>query len=844
MMDGYSYSWLSFDQMKRMFLRLGAILFLLFFGFRPNQAAAYQETGGRKISLTLIPNYVDQSIRFDGSIEFGSAFTNPNPSGLPLLIEHDWMDINNNWNFLGVVEGGRIEFDQEDEMYHLILGPVTLEPGDQIGFILPFVNLDYDQIDPLPDEPDRGELTLRQLSNRFSFRAGDAPREIRKIDIPFKPITRQIDLILTPLIGESLVLDQGSFRLSGKAHFGAITNFIEFGRFCQNTTSRIRYGDYRVANLLTMLDTPTYSGFNGLNPVYQFKPTTVALRSELINCQFDRDEGIGQVEATFSGRVFGLGQGSHLFPDELRSTDFVDGNFPFSPTILFKGVQGYEIRLGRILLRPGDVLNIRVPRVQIQADSLDPPPNNIVNLDPEGTGSGLQLTYFGPAEFELFLPYVPQTELYGGQFPAILRPSAMVVESRVGSLSLNSRSYAAWGILAAGLFLLLLSRYIKASLWFALPGWVLISISLYFGLRGSFGLLCLAVFVWLGQFLKWGTASKNRLDTLKRIGLALLALFVIALAMSFDRDGTEIFRGLSTSDLSPLTPLILIGTIVLLLLVLYFRKLKDMEAFHAPDLPVLILLLSVLCLYDAFDKSLLALFILLVGGWYLSRRQRAGETDTFGKDLRKRFQLAFHNRLILFSILILILFALGKDLSSTFANEIHISVAPYLAPLVIPLLAVVSVSVSFISIALLFVLIYPYLPTETGYIKASLFALFLFLVFLFGIGTDDRLIASLPSILVGRVIYYFSVPMLIGISFDINDFMARENERLAQENKENESIGFTAAGRLYFKNLQGLVGTLTGILSLVAPSLYAYLASQPVFVTYFSLLEKLVLLPI
>jgi len=599
-----------------------------------------------------------------------------------------------------------------------------------------------------------------------------------------------------------------------------------------------------MANLLTMLDTPTYSSFNGLNPVYQFKPTTVALRSELITCQFDRDEGIGQVEATFSGRVFGLGQGSHLFPDELRSSDFVDGNFLFSPSILFKGVQGYEIRLGRILLGPGDVLNIRIPHARIQADSLSPPPNNIVNLDPEEAGSGLQLTYLGPAEFDLFLPYVPQTELYGRQFPAILRPSAQVIEARVGGLFPVGRSYVAWGLLGVGLFLLLLSRFVKASLWFALPGWVLVSISLYFGLRGSFGLLCLAVFVWLDQFLKPGAASKNRVDTLKKTGLAGLALFAIALAMSFDRDGTEIFRGLSTSDLSPLTPLVLIGTIGLLLLVLYFRKLKNIEAFHTPDFPVLILLFSVLCLYDAFDKSLLALFILLLGGWYLSRRQGGDENDSFGKNLRKRFRVAFHNRLILLSILILILFALGKDLSSTFANEIHISVAPYLAPLVIPLLAIISVSVSFFSIALLFVLIYPYLPTQTGYLKASLFAIFLFLVFLFGIGTDDRLIASLPSILMGRVIYYFSVPMLIGISFDINDYMARENERLAQENKENESISFTAAGRLYFKNLQGLVGTLTGILSLVAPSLYAYLASQPVFVTYFSLLEKLVLVPI
>ena len=844
MIDGLLHSWRLVTHMKHKLLLTGAIIFLMFFGLQPDQAVAYQGIDGRLIALTLIPNYTDLTIRFDGSVDLSSTAAKPDHSGLPLVIEQSWIDDNNTLNILGSVEGGEIVFDREEDMYHMIFGPVTLEPGDRINFTLPFINLDYAQIEPQPDEPDQVELITRQLAHRFSFRAGGTVREIQKIDIPFTPITRQIDLVLTPLIGESFVLDQGSFRLFGQARFEAITDFREFGRFCQNTTSRIKYGDYRVANLLTTLDFPTYSGFNGLNPIYQFKPTTVALRSELMTCQFDREKGIGQVEAIFSGRVFGLGQGSNPLPDELRSTDVADGNFPFSPSILFKGVQGYEMRMGRILLGPDDILNIKVPHVQIQTDSLNPPPNNIVHLDPNETEGGMQLTYLGPAAFELSLPYIPQTELYGGQFPAILRPSALVVEARIGSLFPIGRSYTAWIILGAGLLLLLLSRFAKVSPWLALPGWLLIATSLYFGLRGSFGLLCLAVLLWLSQFLQLEIILKGGYGTLKNLGLTGLALLVIAFGTSLDNSGTELFRGLSTSELSPLTPVVLTGTIILLLLILYFSKLTDLDKFNGPDLPVLILLLSVLSLYDAFDRSLLALIMLTLGGWYISCRQEGGATENFGRDLRERFQLAFHNRLILISIFILIIFALGKDLSSTYANEIHISIAPYLAPVVIPLLAVVSVSISFIGIALLFVLVYPYLPTRTGYIKATIFALFLFLVFLFGIGTDDRLIASLPGILVGRVIYYFSVPILIGISFDINDFMARENKRLAQEDQEVENINFMAAGRLYFKNLQGLVGTLTGILSLVAPSLYAYLASQPVFVTYFSLLEKLVLLPI
>jgi len=167
--------------MKPKYLLIGILPILAFLGFHPNQALAYQRSNGRTISLTLIPNYVDQSIRFDGSVELSSTSTNPDLSGLPLRIEHDWVDVNNISNLLGVVEGGKIEFDSEEEIYHLVLGPVILEPGDKISFVLPFVNLDYERIQPLPDVPDQVELITRQFANRFSFRAGDTPRSGRSI---------------------------------------------------------------------------------------------------------------------------------------------------------------------------------------------------------------------------------------------------------------------------------------------------------------------------------------------------------------------------------------------------------------------------------------------------------------------------------------------------------------------------------------------------------------------------------------------------------------------------------------------------------------------------------------
>jgi hypothetical protein len=129
-------------------------------------------------------------------------------------------------------------------------------------------------------------------------------------------------------------------------------------------------------------------------------------------------------------------------------------------------------------------------------------------------------------------------------------------------------------------------------------------------------------------------------------------------------------------------------------------------------------------------------------------------------------------------------------------------------------------------------------------VKAAAFSLGLFLVFLFGIGTDDRLILSLPNILVGRVIYYVSVPMLIGVYRDINEFMKKENKRRTSQGEEENVLDFQAASSMYFKNLRGILGTVASIVSLAAPTVYAFFSSQPVILTYFDLLEKLVLLPI
>ncbi len=808
---------------------------------------------GRLVQLTLIPDYEEGTIQFDGTASYLDYSPVPvNLTGLPLQVEKEWKDeTGKTWNIIGRIKDGRIVHDPKKHVYHLLIGPISLQPQDELRFTFPFINLDYGQISPPPDPQDQSDEIWRRFAHRFSYKAGGADRDIPFLDIPFTPIEKQIDLILTPLMGEVLVGKTDGLRLSGRVSFESLEDYEEFSRHCQNTSNRLKYGDYRIAHLLSFLDYPHYSGFAAINPAYQFKPTTVALRSELLACQYDRGEGIGSVAATFSGRAVRWGQNEGSFPQSLQGTDRTDGNYLFDPLLPFKGVQGYDIWLGKLVLAPGDVLTITVPHVQMQADALEPPPTTMIYPGSDQIDQQPQIVYHGPRTFDLSVKYVPQTQLFLSQVPAILRPSIALVERQFGSLFGNAGALMTWIILALGFLLLIASKSInRGRNWLGLSAWFLGSVSLLYGLRGSFGLLVIALAMYLSQAILPQPAPAATLSVVKELAKGLAGVSLIAVAIILDGEGTRLFRDLSTSDLSPLTPVILVILTGTMLFLLYGWR-RDTKLFKTADLPTLALFLVILCTYDALDKSLLALLMVSLGGVYVLRRlSRLRENKSinpqthFGEGLQKRLELAFANRLIPLSILALIVLAVGNDLTSTYSSELYVAVPWIVAPLLPPLLVFASVALTFTSIALLFILLYPVIPFEAGYIKAAIFALFLFLVFLFGLGTDDRLIASLQTILVGRVIYYLSVPMLIGVYFDIHDFMQRENQRRVAAGEPKEEINFQSASTMYFKRLQGIAGALAGILSLAAPSVYAFLSNQPVIVTYFNLLEKLVLLPV
>lgn len=805
--------------------------------------------GGRLIHLTLIPDYEEGTIHFDGwLIGSDEAPVLPDLAGLPVDVETKWPDETGKiWYILGDIKAGQVVQDPTTPTYHLLIGSMSLRSRDEVRFSMPFANLDYSQIRPFPDVPDQTDMDWRLFTHHFSYKAGITNREIDSLDIPFTPVQKQIDLVLTPLMGEVLVGETDGLRLSGEVSFETLVDYTEFSRHCQSISNRVRLGDYRIADLLFSLDYPHYSGFASLNSAFDLKSTRLELISDLLDCQYDHEKNFGQVSALFSGRLYHLNDDHQSFPQFLKEQDSLDSNDLFNPPLSNKRLREYEIRFGKLVLAPGDVLTVTVPYVHLQADTLEPTPATFIYPNGGQPYRSVQVIYRGPKTFDLSIRYVPGAYLFLSQFPAILRPGLELIENEFRGLLTAERSLATWAILIDAGLLLLTSKIVsKGKRWFSFFAWLLASIGLLYAFRGSFGLLFVVLALYLTQpFDSSSSTTVLRLFKAEELVKALGVGVLIIVAMVLDVRGTTLFRALSTPDLSPLTPAILLGLSVTMFFWLYGWP-RAAILFRFGDVPVLAFLLVTLCTYDALDKSLLALLIIGLGAGYIFYRlervkeqKNINSQPSFVEDFWQRLSLAFTNRWVLWSILILIVFAVGNDLASPYANALYLARSWLIAPFLPVLLTITSVSFAFLVIALLFILLYPIIPSEVGYIKALVFALFFLLIFLFGVGTENRLIYSLPTVLVGRGVYYLSIPLFLGIYFDAPETKRKLHGAVGvSEEKTGQNDNKSS-----WQQLLRLMENWRGILALVVPS-YVFIFDQPMIATYFNLLERLVLLAV
>ncbi len=290
------------------------------------------QTQGRGVILALLPDLVHHTVSvqatvYPGSLpkeaaglgdwglkgEFTVWKTDPKSDALP-------------WYLQGILSQAQI-IPEEDGYDHLRIDSLQLAPGDLLNLAIPFVNLDYQHISPAPDNLAKlvgpalpGSLDQNPL-RLISYSAVNPT--ILNLDIPFKPLRKEIDLSLIPLVGEQSMGQGASFRLAGQVTFDGINDWTEFLRHCDNAPESFYYR-YRVADLLFTLDYPPVYHVGYLLQTYSYKPIYINLSSDIISCEFK--SGSGQVAALFSGRAVARRVDPSLFPDFLRTQDTAESN--------------------------------------------------------------------------------------------------------------------------------------------------------------------------------------------------------------------------------------------------------------------------------------------------------------------------------------------------------------------------------------------------------------------------------------------------------------------------------------------------------------------------------------
>ncbi len=805
------------------FIRIGILLVVLLL-IATSRADA--QSGLRLARITALMDYAQAVVEFDGTV---TTMDNNRPDlgawGLTETRPAWKAEGSSTWSVHGTLNASRVITTEVKGTYRLQTGAITLAPQDTFYLLAPFVNIDYARVQPAPDNladlitPGKlpAETPPGLVGMKFS---GGAGRTIN-LDVPFTPIQKQISLSLIPLVGEMWLGRADSFRLLGRVRYGALGDFGEFTRHCKLDPASPLFR-YRLADLLFSLDSPPTLSAGLLSSVYQFKPTSILLSVDPASCRFDGNTGF--VEATFSGRVLAVQPNLARFPQAWLDADMPESN----QEIQTRSGRHYELRFGEITLAPGDVLTITVPTAEIH--DVSPAPTRFHYA----RGQSPEMIYEGPRRFALRVEYTPEAGLLLRQIPNAVRTLVKPFEFALRAFTDSRGASLTWGLLVAGLALVLArkraqdqaARSILAGL-----GWVALGIALLYGLRGAFGLLILATLAYLDSL---EPARRSAREWVR--GIAMLAL--ILLANWLDSQAEGVFTLLSTLELetTPITPTIMLALAIVLVGLFAFTRAKEEHLFPGAYMPMA-LALATLATFDVFQKSALCLLLFGLGIAFIRARASSAQAN---QDFGARLRIAWQSRLIPLGVGALILFAAQNSLQSTTA-VIGASLGMWGAVLM-PVLLFFSIVQGLLAVGVLFILIYSALPFKAGYLKALVYALFLLLIFVVGTGSDDRLISSFETLIVGRFIYYVSVPLLIGIYLDIVDFIETDFTTQTAAGKTPTKLTIAQAAPLFLKQIKGITGMVGSIASVVAPGAYAIFAGNPLVTTYFDVLEKLVTL--
>lgn len=796
-----------------------------------NVPHGHAQTGGvsRVVTLTILPEYSSGKVEVQGSVS-------PGRLGYDQASLADWgvgdeLEIwktpnassDQPWNLRGPLENAQViqpDLRSPDESHSILrLGPYALDSDDKLILLFPFVSIDVEHVSPPPenlaDVEQAGPDTLQSLE--FSGLDGES----LQIDIPYLPVSQEFHLYVTPLLGELFMGREAGFRFSGEVEFASFGAYDEFARHCQVNPAD-PFFRYREAHNLFGLDFPPAFNMGFLNSAYRFKPNFALLRSELVSCEY-RPEG-GQIMTVVSGRAFHRPSDAARFPEFLLESDVPERNLIPDGPPSERG--SYEIRLGRIRLGEGDRLTLQVPHTDVRR--IHPEPNSLQFDVKEGT----RIVFEGPREFAISLQYVPKLSMYLEQIPSILRQISLPVERQLGQYLGSGANAATWLCLALGVILVLASRVLRGrgARNVRFVGLTLVGLAFFFGFRGLMGMLAFACLLYI---------NTRRSSEVRAFIPGAATLVLTLLAMVVDTRSRTLFTSLSglEVDLTPVTPLLL-ALVGLAAVMLSTRLVTKAEWFSPTNALPFVLFLLALAVYDVAQNSLWAAAVTISGLALLNSHLHSGKTfqERIMEGAAERFKKVWQGRFVPIGLVLIVSVAAANGFASTTAV-----VSPrfgLLAGLMIPSLLLLSLLLSLTSIGILFILVYPALPSDTPYVKAMVFGFFLWLIFLLGVGGDDRLITSLGSILVGRLVFYLSVPLLISLHEQALARLPASEEGREMDMPLSKRVSKTL--RDSFSDMKSLWDTLSAPISILAPAVYSAVFGQPMFSTYFDLLDALI----
>ncbi len=818
--------------LKRLRIRTGiAVLISVLIGWLVfvEPVRGLEQPSQRTVQLTLLPDYVT------GQIEIVGMVSSPEEISLEEARLEDWglggdlhvwpadaAGTGHTYYLQGVLDNAVLVSSQEAGLDTITLGPFNLPPGNSILIAIPFSSLFVAGISPPPHNL---EEVKRQNTPHVNllYSAAEYPLDLF-LEIPFTHITKEIELDLVPLVGELLQKRQDSFRLQGQVTFGDILAYPEFEKYCQWTVEN-PFWSYRMADTLFALDSLPVFHFGYLPPAFQYKPSYVLVRSELQSCSYEN--GVGVVITRITGRAFHNPDGASHYPEFLLEQDVPEQQLELQTRGVGTGI--YQIQLGSIRMAPGDRLKVAIPGADIRR--ISPEPSRYSYSDEGQT----LVEYVGPGKFALILEYTPRPVLFVQQLPATIRSLGSKAEALLASLSLGPWRWQPWGVFILCLAVLFVES--RLGHWLAryqrVVVWLLAGLLCTYSFPNVFGLLLFASGAHL--LAVWKTGSRGAILR----GLTTILLVMVCLGMDtsarnliFLLDGVHLELTLFTPSLL----LLLVGLITLL-----YRKSAGSMRWTPDQLIAPAIFLFALSVLDALQKSLPA--FLFAGALLFLMAPRF--SSLMEKDapegppaLAGRVRAVGGSRLIWFGLLVLSIFIVSNDVTHT--AEIlapNLGVARFLLE---PVLLFLSVLLSFMASGALFLLLYSLLPFKEGYLKAIVFTVGLWLLFVLGVGGDDRLVTVLPAMLVGRFVYYLSTPLLIGIYLEI--YFERQVGKATQVVKKTSGKASISGRTLsqILDPLKSVLGPVGSLLSLVAPALYAWAANQPLITSYFDVLQVLI----